>query len=360
MSSFQRAPILEIVDKIVGNYVAQPESVAIIFVLSVLGKSDIRDDYEGFSISASFQKQNDLEDYIFTFREAGFYVQTFLNEREFFSWVLAGGYSELGHTYKFVYTSAVNGTGPGRRALVPAFCSHMGIPTLNQNPYSSTIGRHKHNVAQLLSGLGVPAAKCWLIDSQGTWLGDCRPDIGEKVIAKATYEGSSIGVDANLNLNYTRSLDDAYVELARRLRQPITIQQFLEGDEFEVPVFACNGHIEACPLAVIDDEGIISGDRFLDYEKVWTENYGYSSAVSSKTRDILQRLATSAYAILGYSNVARIDFRLMKDGSGKVFDVSGTPDLTKMSSCASAIRLLGGQYVDLWLLALAATVSNSS
>lgn len=360
MRNPRNTTLLRKTDEITSDCVAHPNRVAVIFVLSVLGKSNIRDDYEGYSISASFQKQNDLEDYISALRKFGFYVQSFLDEREFFSWVLGGGYESLPHRYKFVYTSAVNGTGPGRRALVPAFCAHMGIPTLNQNPYSATIGRHKHNAAHLLASLGIPAAESWLIDRDGDWLGNKRPENGARVIAKATYEGSSIGLDTDGITRYSSNSDKIFVDLARRLRQPITVQEFLDGSEYEVPVFECSGIIEAWPQSVIDDNGTISGERFLNYEKVWNEDYGYRQAgsIPAAEKAILQTISKSAYSVLGYCGIARIDIRLGDGKNAKIFDVSGTPDLTTMSSCAFAVNEMGGEYCDVWLLSLASAIAR--
>jgi len=64
MDTKRNAPLLHIADKIMRECVMDPSRLGVIFVLSVLGKSPVREDYDGFSISASFQKQNDLDDYI--------------------------------------------------------------------------------------------------------------------------------------------------------------------------------------------------------------------------------------------------------------------------------------------------------
>jgi D-alanine-D-alanine ligase len=362
MNTKRNAPLLHIADKIMRECVIDPSRLGVIFVLSVLGKSPIREDYDGFSISASFQKQNDLDDYIAAIRKFGFYVQTFVDERDFFSWVQNGGYDELSPKYKFVYTSAVNGIGPGRRALVPAYCSHMGISTLNQNAYSATVGRHKHHVSHLLAKLGLPVAESWLIDQSGVWLGNNRPKNGQRVIAKATYEGSSIGLGSEGILNYCANSDAIFIDLSKRLQQPVTVQEFLNGGEYEVPVFECDGCIEAWPQMVVDSSGPITGDRILSYEKVWSEDYGYAEpgSIPAETKYALRRIASEACSILGYKGVARIDIRLTDSGDPKIFDVSGTPDVTTMSSCASAIREMGGSYSDVWLVSLASALARKS
>ncbi len=362
MVTNRTAPLLRMADNIMRECIKDPSRLGVIFVLSVLGKSTIREDYDGFSISASFQKQNDLEDYIAAIRNFGFYVQTFVDERDFFSWVLRGGFDDLTPNNKFVYTSAVNGIGPGRRALVPAFCSHMGISTLNQNAYSATIGRHKHHVSHLLANMGLPVAESWLIDKNGNWLGNDRPKNGQRVIAKATYEGSSIGLGSDGILNYSEGSDAIFLDLASRIRQPVTVQEFLDGREYEVPIFECDGLVEAWPQMVIDGSGPLAGERILNYEKVWAEDYGYAEpgSITEEIGSVLQSIATKAYSILGFKGIARIDIRMTDNNVAKIFDVSGTPDVTAMSSCASAIKEMGGSYRDVWLVSLASAVAQPS
>jgi hypothetical protein len=55
------------------------------------------------------------------FENVGFFTRHFADEQDFFSWIMAGSGNSLGRPWQLVYTSALNGAGQGRRALVPAF-----------------------------------------------------------------------------------------------------------------------------------------------------------------------------------------------------------------------------------------------
>jgi len=337
----------------------RPENVALVFVISVLEETKVLRDYEGFSISASFQKRRDASDFIEAVRSLGFYAQAFFEEREFFSWVLAGGFGALKQDIKFVYTAAVNSTGPGRRALVPAFCNHMGIPTINLDPYHATLGRHKHNVACFLRANGVGVPDSWLIFPNGKWRLDRRPPDNLRVIAKATYEGSSIGLSKEGIFEYAASHEVWLQQLATKLSQPITVQEFIDGPEFEVPLFEFKGVHVAQPLAVLDAAGQVTGTRTLDYDTVWSEEYRYAAVTSQEESTTLAATAILCSELLGHTGVTRIDVRLDQARQPRVFDVSGTPDLTTMSSCATAITNAGRPYSDLWLLGLASAAARS-
>src|SRR5665213_2814614 len=147
------------------NSVRQVRDIAsrlsVILVISVRGQTRLRRDYEAYSVAASFLSSIELDDIIVSLRSEGIYVEHLADESEFIKWYSDGGYDSLPRPLKLVYTSAVNGTGPGRRSLIPAFCSLEGIPTVNSDAYSCAINRHKFHWSRLLESFGYPVPRCW-------------------------------------------------------------------------------------------------------------------------------------------------------------------------------------------------------
>lgn len=325
-------------------------------VLNVQGETIVTRNYEDFSIEANFMTPTDLSDYVEALRNSGFFVRVFLDEVEFIRAVLAEDLWSSYHRYNFTYCPAINSTGAGRRAFMPGFCNHFQLPTLNNNPYSATIGRHKHHCAKLLRCLGFPTPETWLYQTDGLWLDNTGPGIGQKVIVKPSYECSSIGVGGSGSTQYSEETKDRLAVLSAGLSQPITVQSFVPGDEFEVVVLELGGEFAATPVAVIDEDGSISGERTLDYQKVRKEDYGYVSVESDHPQvSEMSEIARNAAKALGFVGISRIDMRLDSDGHPLIFDVSSTPDLTRMSSCAQVFKALGMTYDDLWLFAIASS-----
>ena len=106
-------------------------STAVVMVVNVKGETVLARDYKGFSIAASFLRLEEMNAILVALETEGFHPVHFSDESRFMTWALTGGYDALPRRNKIVYTSALAGTGPGRRSLVPAFCAHRRIDTMN-------------------------------------------------------------------------------------------------------------------------------------------------------------------------------------------------------------------------------------
>jgi len=316
---------------------------AIILVISVRGLTRIRRDYDRHSVTASFLTAEELDDVIYGYRQSGFYVQHFPDETEFMQWYLAGEFNALPHANKLVYTSAVNGTGAGRRCLVPAFCALEGIPTMNSDAYSCAINRHKFHWGRLLQSFNVNVPESWHFDPRLGWWMEEKPQFGQKIISKATFEGSSIGLTEDGVGEWSPRIEALVGELARDLRQPILVQTFVSGDEIEIPIMELNDTLVPFPLKIAQKDGKPLGDDFLSYHKVWEDEYRYwlvsdlDEGIISNAKD----MALRAVRCLNFRGFSRIDLRIDQTGKPFVIDVSTTPHLTRNSSFAYIFELLG-------------------
>ncbi|HTD36094.1 MAG TPA: hypothetical protein VK669_01175 [Candidatus Limnocylindrales bacterium] len=265
------------------------------------------------------------------------------------SWILGGEQNFLPYRHKIVYTSAANGIGPGRRTLIPAFCSLEGLPTANSDAYSCAINRHKFHCAMLLKELGFRVPRTWWYDAEEGWFQDDRPTIGDRVIAKSTFEGASLGVSAATVGEFGAHMEREIANASRDLRQPMTVQEFIRGNELEVPVLRLpDRYIAPSPVAIARRGGGRSPDDVLLYEDVYDDYYefsspGYSNEESRRISEIAERVA----AALGFRGFSRVDFRIDEFGNPFVIDVSTTPHLTRTSSFNFIFDQMGFTYSDM-------------
>lgn len=319
---------------------------AIILVISVRGLTRLRRDYARHSVAASFLTAEELDDVIGGYRRGGFYVQHFPDETAFIQWCLDGRLAALPHPKKLVYTSAVNGTGAGRRCLVPAFCSLEGVPTMNSDAYSCAINRHKFHWGRLLSSFGISVPTSWHYNPRGGWWMGERPLAGSRVIAKATFEGSSIGLSPDGVGEWSTTLETHVTELANDLEQPILVQTFIAGDEMEVPVMEIGDELVPTPTLVVRADGSRLGSDFLSYDQVWQDQYRYSVPADLGPKVIAQAAETALQTVrcLNFRGFSRVDLRVDGAGIPFVIDVSTTPHLTTGSSYAYLFAALGYGY----------------
>ena len=331
------------------NEVRQKSSnIAVLAVINVKTHSKQLEDYHHHSIRSSFLNDWEIDDFISSLRRVGFFVQHFADEEDFFSWVLSGKYEGLRIEHKLVYTSASNGIGPGRRALVPAFCRHKRIPTLNSNAYSCAINRHKFHVSRLLSAFGIRVPRTWYYIPDEGWWDSKPPPRGLKVIAKATYEGSSVGVEDETIGPFTPVIENRIDRLSKLLSQPITVQELIEGYEIEVPVIRLFSH-HALGAAVLSLHGSTKLDEsVLSYREALNDTYSYESesAVPASIISCIYSSAELVAKIFDFDGISRIDFRITPSGTQYVIDVSSTPHLTRSNAVNYLFCQAGLEYCD--------------
>lgn len=351
-----RPELFEQIQELIKETQKNASNIAILAVINVKSLSKQLPDYPSHSIRTSFLNDWEIDEFVVALRHAGFYVQHFVDEEEFFSWVQSGGYSDLNIQHKLVYTSASNGIGPGRRALVPAFCNYHNIPTLNSNAYSCAINRHKFHVSKLLTSFGIKVPRTWYyLPNEGWWDNDSPPQ-GFKIIAKATYEGSSVGVESAAIGPYSDLIEERISELSILLRQPITVQELIEGYEIEVPVMRFSSH-KALGAAILSLNGKSNlKDTVLLYDDAWEDAYSYVDVLALPSMDIdnIYFTAELAAKILDFEGISRIDFRVKPDGDYYVIDVSSTPHLTQLNAINYLFSQAGLEYHDM-LTALVAS-----
>jgi D-alanine-D-alanine ligase len=333
---------------------------AVVLVICVKGMTRLRRDYGRHSIATGFYSAQELDDIISAFRSIGCYVQHFADEVDFIEWVNAGGHRELSHSNKFVYIGSVNGTGPGRRCLLPSFCALEGIDTLNSDAYSSAINRHKFHWTKLLGSFGVGVPQSWLFEVGSGWLNGEAPFPGKRVIAKALHEDSSIGISGAGVGEWSPAIEQHVEIMAAEFRQPIMVQEFISGSEVEVPVLQLGASRIAAPVLMLNNDGTDLGDDFLSYDLVWDDRYGFAEP-SFLGPEVCKRLVSTAVKVcemLNFRYLSRVDFRIDSEGKEHVIDVSTTPHLTRHSSYDHLFSGVGLEYADVPATLIGAGIAN--
>lgn len=332
--------------------------IAVIAVVNVKSQTRRLDDYEGHSVRSSFLSDWEIDDLIGAMRDCGFYVRHFADERDFFLWQFNDGPQGVGRKRVLVYTSALNGTGPGRRTLVPAFCNHFQLETVNSDAYACAINRHKFHCARLLESFGIPVPNTWSYHWKDGWWDGQRPELDEKVIAKSTYEGSSLGVEAPSVGPFSLAMEEHFCALSRQLRQPLTIQSLIEGMEVEVPLITDSRPTAMGIAALQIDASAVLGSRVLSYEDAYEDAFSYTDGIKllphSQT-ELIRTIAERSARVLNFKGLSRIDFRINDRGEAFVTDVSSTPHLTKSNAVAFVMAQAGYEYRDVFHLLVGLT-----
>jgi len=222
----------------------------------------------------------------------------------------------------FVFNFAEgHGISRSREARVPAVCETLGIPYTGSDPATLSVCLDKDWARRLVEAAGVhtpPAMTVFvgrdLPSDFGSWLLNAFRDSGLEcpVIAKPAFEGSSKGVRQKSLIQNPSDLVSVVAELVRMYRQPILIEEFIDGEEVTVGVLGND------PPEVLGIMRIVPNDSqkpfvySLEVKRDWKNRVQYEAPArfSTEIEAAIAEAALNAFDALGCRDVARIDFRL--------------------------------------------------
>ncbi len=180
-----------------------------------------------------------------------------------------------------------------------------------------------------------------------------RKKVTFPVIAKPIHEDASSGISNGSVVNDREQLQILLEDMIKKYKQPILVEQYVVGREFNVAVVG-NDELIALPVSEIDFSTMPEGyHHIVSYEAKWMpETVEYKSTVPVCPAKISQRLqqrlhntAIKAYQIMKCRDYARVDMRVDKTGKVFVLEVNPNPDLSPDGSgFARSAEAFGWSY----------------
>lgn len=275
------------------------------------------------------RKANDL---IERFRETGCKVEVFDGDLHFIQTIFEHPPTITAGKPFMVYQAGTSGGGPAHRALMPTFCNLFEIPVMNSDAMSRALIWHKYHSTTVLAQAGISVPDTWMFSAKSGWHMEQRPPEGLKVIAKSTYEAYAVGVDESSANIYTPDLDAELAQRSEDLGQPITIQEFIPGDEVFVPVLDIHGGYALAPQFLMVNDVPITGEKFLKFDdNIYPNCYTFTSyeACSDVMSEQCKSNAVKAFRALGMRGIGRMDFRVTPSGKTYLFDAAEVPGLSR-------------------------------
>lgn len=335
--------------------------VLVSLVTNVKGLTDEFNDFDKHSVSTEFLSENELEEINGSLKSFGFYTEIFFDETKFMSAVLNKEYNLIKKKYCIIYNTSQKGTGPGRKSLIPAFCNLHNLLTTSSNAYVVSLCRHKFHYNSILKKLGLPVAESWFYDSHFGWLLNQKPSEGKLILAKPTFESASIGLDNNSIMPVDKYLDESLKKISQEYRQPITVQEFIEGFEIEIPVININPIYSFFPIGISLNNEKNLGKNILTYNTVYNDDYAFYEFdnFSKKEEQNILRCAENVIMSLGISGFGRVDFRVTNKNKFYITDIATNPHITKHSSFAFLFNKLKFSYKELPAFLIATALKSN-
>lgn len=204
-----------------------------------------------------------------------------------------------------------------------------GIPFTGSSRKVVLLANDKRTMKQKLDDFGLPTPRWQLFT-----LGNERLHDGFRfpAIVKLALEHCSIGLSP---LAVVRSEHELRSHVRRQVvifDQPVIVEEFIAGREFQVTIVERNGNLEMLPPAEIIFNGG-GAPTFLTFESRWDErhpDYDASTVNVAKLTQtqfqILDKLGHKTFGAFGFGGYSRLDIRL-RDDTFYILEANANPGL---------------------------------
>jgi D-alanine-D-alanine ligase len=218
-----------------------------------------------------------------------------------------------GELPEFVFNIAEGrGISRSREAWAPALLEMFGIPYTGSDPLTLAATLDKNCAKRLVREAGVAVPAGVLVDRPPEELASELAALPLPVIVKPAFEGSSKGINGKSVVDDCAMLHDVVAQCVADYRQPVLVEQFIEGDELTVGIV---GNVVPEVMGIMRVVPIASQRRFvygLDVKRDWRRQVRYEvpAQLSRSDEETIRKSALMAFGALGCRDVARLDFRL--------------------------------------------------
>ncbi len=243
----------------------------------------------------------------------------------------------------FVVNLAEGRSGRGREAIVPSICEHLALPYTGSDALTLAASLDK-DVAKRLVSPFVEVAPGQLVRA-----GEALPEVALPAIVKPVCEGSSKGIRDGASVVWDRrALAEQVRRVTSRYGQPALVEAFVEGAELTAAVLGSEQPLVAALMQAIPRNG--DPHQFvysLEAKRDWRNRVRYAvpPELPATALVTLERAALSVFAALGCRDVARIDFRVTRDGRPVFLEANPLPGLSpEKGDIVIATRAAGMSY----------------
>lgn len=308
-----------------------------IIVCNKKDTTKIINNYSNSSIETEFLSEDEFEQLSEMAYSQHLPFDIFTSEINFMTSIIQN-YHKLKNKNIVVYNSAQNGIGAGRKSLIPAFCNLLQLTCTGSDAYRVSLCRDKFAINCILKANNINVPLSFLCHDTN----DIDLPKG-KYLIKPLYESASIGI-TDKNIFYSDNIPNEYInELIIKLKQPLLIQTFIDGYEFEIPILKRNDDILIFEPVVLslNKRSKYMGANILDYKKIFDDNYNFNQMPMEMCtyNNALEETARYVAELLELNGLCRIDGRITKDGSFFITDVSTNPHFIHHSSVNFAFHL---------------------
>lgn len=258
-----------------------------------------------------------------------------------------------------VFNMAEGLWGESREAQMPAMMEMLRIPYTGSSPLALGLTLNKARAKEILSCRGVPTARFIVaanassdVASSAKAAGLCFP-----MMVKPLLEGSSKGIRNDSVVHDAAALGKKAGAVMADYRQPVLIEEYLDGREFTVALLGNGAKLRCLPIVEINYSALPEGvTPIYSYEAKWIfdrpENpldiFSCPARLEPGLKSAIETVSIGAFNALDIKDWCRIDVRLDRAGRPNVIELNPLPGILadpKENSCyPKAARAAGMDF----------------
>lgn len=232
-----------------------------------------------------------------------------------------------------VFNIAEGFGGECRESQIPAMLEMLSIPYTASGPFTLAVCLNKARTKEILAYHGIPTPKFQVFHSPDEKF---NHRLRFPLIVKPLQEGSSMGIRDDSVVRNTRELKDKVRRVVRLYREPVLVEEYLEGGEFTVAVMG-NEKLVVLPIVELTLRGLPEkANRIYSYEAKWLWDnsnkpvegiFECPAKISGRLKKSIEKVALDAYRVLECRDWCRIDLRLDERGIPNVLELNPLPGI---------------------------------
>jgi len=245
------------------------------------------------------------------------------------------------HKNEFVISLWSGENSRNRKSLIPSICEAYGLMYLGADCYVQTISQDKNLSKVFCQEVNILTPRSKLLYNLESL--NLINDLSLPLIVKPNFEGGSIGISQeNLVYNYTDA-KNITKKLLEVFKQPILIEEFIEGDEISFVVGGNSDNLFLEAIRLYSNE-INLKQNIMSYELKKLKNINIERELYTQNIEMeLIKKIKNLYFKLGKVNLIRIDGRI-KNNKFYCIELSPDVNLNSSSTVATAFQLKGFSY----------------
>jgi D-alanine-D-alanine ligase len=233
--------------------------------------------------------------------------------------------------------------------VVPALLEALGVRYTGSPPLALGLALRKDTAKELLRAAGVPTPAAVVVDADEP-APAALASLRLPVIVKPTREDASVGITSDAVVHDRDALLPRARALGEALRQPVLVEEYVEGREVYVSLVGEGDGLRALPMHEVDFSAMPAAlPRIVSYAAKWdpaSVEYRATPSVRAELPDEVrarvEAVARAAFAALGLRDYGRVDVRLEAATRAPfVIDVNPNCDLSDGAGVSRAAAFAG-------------------